>query len=93
MSFKLVTHMCHYAQGIAISMVNSWGEISDPEDGKALQNFMICVEMLIASGSLLFAFPSKEYQMGGATHGLRMSAIAHAISVRDVISDTIHVVS
>lgn len=79
-------------QGIAISYVNSMGEFSDPEEGKALQNFMICVEMAIAGVALLFAFPHAEYKIGGSTSGWRLSAFLHAISVRDVLHDTIHVV-
>lgn len=69
------------------------GEISDPEDGKALQNFMICVEMALAGISLLYAFPHSEFNMGGSTHGWRLDAFLHAISIRDVVVDTIHVVS
>ncbi len=79
-------------QGIGISMICSWGMIAEPEDGKALQNLLICAEMLLASISMLFAFPHKEFKMGGATHALRLGAIGHAISIRDVINDTIHVV-
>ncbi|WIA30390.1 hypothetical protein OEZ86_000476 [Tetradesmus obliquus] len=78
-------------QGIAISYINSMGEISDPEDGKALQNFMICVEMALAGTSLLYAFPHSEFNMGGSTHGWRLDAFLHAISIRDVVVDTIHV--
>jgi hypothetical protein len=80
-------------QGIAISYINSMGEISNPEDGKALQNFMICVEMALAGISLLYAFPHKEFNMGGSTHGWRLDAFLHAISIKDVVVDTIHVVS
>jgi hypothetical protein len=69
------------------------GEISDPEDGKALQNFMICVEMALAGISLLYAFPHREFNMGGSTAGWRLDAFLHAISIRDVVVDTIHVVS
>jgi hypothetical protein len=69
------------------------GKISDPEDGKALQNFMICCEMAIAGMALLYAFPHKEYQIGGSTHGLRWDNFTHAVSVNDVVKDVIHVVS
>lgn len=50
------------------------------------------VEMLLASAAMLFAFPHAEYKLGGATSGLRMGAIVHAISIKDVINDTVHVV-
>ena len=80
-------------QGIVISMVNSWGKIKTPEDGKALQNVMICFEMLMAGTGMLFAFPHKEYQIGGTATGFRAGAFTHAISIRDVIADTIQNVS
>jgi hypothetical protein len=83
---------CH-GQGIVISMINSWGKIRDPEDGKALQNLMICAEMLLAGTSMLYAFPYKEYQIGGSTAGWRWSAFSHAISIKDVVKDVVHVVS
>jgi hypothetical protein len=80
-------------QGIGISAINSMGKISDPEDGKALQNFMICCEMAIAGIALLYAFPHKEYQIGGSTSGWRLESFRHAISIHDVVKDAIHVVS
>jgi hypothetical protein len=79
-------------QGIGISAINSMGKISDPEDGQALQNFMICCEMALAGIALLYAFPHKEYQIGGSTSGYRLEAFMHAISVHDVVKDAIHVV-
>lgn len=69
------------------------GKISDPEDGKALQNFMICTEMAVAGIALLYAFPHKEYQIGGSTNAFRLEAFKHAISINDVVKDAIHVVS
>lgn len=77
-------------QGIAISMICSWGKIKDPSDGKALQNFMICLEMIGASVMMLYAFPHTEYNIGGAASGMNSSALGHAISIRDVVSDTVH---
>lgn len=82
-----------HTQGIGISAINSMGKISDPEDGKALQNFMICCEMAIAGIALLYAFPHKEYQIGGSTSGWKLGAFTHAISINDVVKDAIHVVS
>lgn len=69
------------------------GRISDPEDGKALQNFMICTEMAIAGIALLYAFPHSEYKIGGATAAFRLDAFSHAASIKDVVADAIHVVS
>lgn len=78
---------------MGISAINSMGKISDPEDGKALQNFMICCEMAIAGIALLYAFPHREYQIGGSTSGFRLDAFKHAASINDVVKDAIHVVS
>ncbi|KIZ05721.1 Transmembrane protein [Monoraphidium neglectum] len=78
-------------QGIAISAINSMGHIEDPEDGKALQNLMICAEMLVAGAALTYAFPHKEYSIGGSAAGFRLDAFAHAASMRDVVKDVVHV--
>ena len=67
------------------------GEIRDPEDGKALQNFMICVEMLLAGCAMTYAFPYKQYSIGGTAAGFRLDAFTHAVSVADVMKDVIHV--
>lgn len=77
-------------QGIAISMVNSMGRIKDPEDAKALQNFMICLEMLGAAVMMRTAFPHNEYNIGGAAKGFRWKAFTHAISIQDVVADVVH---
>ncbi|KAI8476882.1 MAG: organic solute transporter Ostalpha-domain-containing protein [Monoraphidium minutum] len=79
------------ARGIVISAINSMGEIRDPEDAKALQNFMICVEMLIAGCAMTFAFPYKQYSIGGSAAAFRLDAFAHAASVSDVLKDVVHV--
>lgn len=84
---------CCPSQGIGISAINSMGKISDPEDGQALQNFMICCEMALAGIALLYAFPHKEYQIGGSTSGFKLESFTHAISIHDVVKDAIHVVS
>jgi hypothetical protein len=67
------------------------GHIEDPEDGKALQNLMICAEMLVAGAALTYAFPHKEYSIGGSASGFRLDAFAHAASMRDVVKDVVHV--
>jgi hypothetical protein len=78
-------------QGLVISMAASWSpSMSDTSDQKALQNFMICVEMLCASFMLLVAFPHTEYHIGGAAQGIRFGAMFHALSLRDVIADVVH---
>jgi hypothetical protein len=78
-------------QGIVISMVASWNpNVKDTSDQKALQNFMICVEMMCAAFMMLVAFPHTEYHIGGAAAGMHIGAMFHAISIRDVIADVVH---
>jgi hypothetical protein len=78
-------------QGLVISMIASWvPSVQDTSDQKALQNFMICVEMLCAACMLLIAFPHTEYHIGGAAQGMRFGAMFHALSLRDVIADVVH---
>ena len=62
------------------------------EDGVNLQNWLLCVEMLPAAIFMLFAFPYAEYAAagGGAGGNIRSGNITHAISIRDVVTDTVH---
>ena len=72
-----------------IGLVRSRVEAAD------LQNLLICVEMAVGSVGFRIAFPHKPYleanlgggERGGATLG---SSIAHALSLGDVVSDTVH---
>jgi len=73
-------------QGLVISMC----PIKDPEDGKALQNFMICIEMAISAFTMQFAFPVADFKIGGSAAGLHVGAMVHAISIRDVLADVLH---
>lgn len=73
-------------QGLVISMC----PIEDPEDAKALQNFIICIEMFISGCTMYFAFPVADFKIGGVAAGMRMGAIIHAISIRDVLADVMH---
>lgn len=40
---------------------------------------------------MMYAFPHKQYCLGGSTSGFRLDAFAHAVSISDVVKDTIHV--
>ncbi|KAG2491390.1 hypothetical protein HYH03_010181 [Edaphochlamys debaryana] len=75
-------------QSIAISMFSSG--FTDPTDAAALQDWMVCVEMLMSAIMMWVAFPPSEYKIGGQTVGWRLSAFAHAISLQDVYSDIMH---
>eukprot|EP00210_Caulerpa_lentillifera_P007089 g6782.t1 len=76
-------------QGLVIALLASWGTFSSGS-AKDLQNFLICVEMLFAAILLLFAFPYKEYRVAGMDARLGAGNVRHAISIRDVVSDTVH---
>ncbi|GFR46853.1 hypothetical protein Agub_g8493, partial [Astrephomene gubernaculifera] len=75
-------------QSIGISMFSS--KFTDPTDSGALQDWMVCLEMLMSACMMWTAFPHTEYKMGGQTAGWRMSALLHAISLQDVYSDIMH---
>lgn len=75
-------------QSILCATLVANGTLSDGEDGRALQNVLICVEMIIAAPMMLFAFPSSDYAK--ANVGGIMTNIGHAISLNDVVADTVH---
>lgn len=80
-----------YWQGLIISILIGVGVVSDAKSGTDIQNFLICLEMLPAAICMLFAFPHTEYAAsGGAGGGLTGGNVSHAISIRDVFSDTLH---
>ena len=56
----------HRAQGLFIAILTVGGVLKTVTDGKNLQNFLICVEMLPAALGMLYAFPYTEYKGAGA---------------------------
>ena len=44
------------------------GSLQTVTDGKNLQNFLICLEMLPAALGMMFAFPYTEYKGQGASN-------------------------
>ena len=68
--------------------------IEDAEEAALLQNFIICVEMLVAAVGHFYAFPYKEYAGAniGVTRGFTAS-LGHALKLNDFYHDTVHQVS
>ena len=77
-----------YWQGFFIAICVGSGLVADPADATNIQNWLICVEMLPAALFMLAAFPWTEYRIAGG--GLRGGNVRHAISIRDVVTDTVH---
>ncbi|GFP80415.1 transmembrane protein 184a [Phtheirospermum japonicum] len=80
-----------YWQGVLVFLAAKTGLIKDTEEAAEFQNFIICVEMLIAAIGHLYAFPYKEYAGAniGANRGLTAS-LAHALKLNDFYHDTVH---
>ncbi|EEF50053.1 transmembrane protein 184A [Ricinus communis] len=80
-----------YWQGVLVFLAAKSGFIKDAEEAAQFQNFIICVEMLIAAVGHLFAFPYKEYAGAniGGSYGLTGS-LAHALKLNDFYHDTVH---
>ena len=52
-------------QGLFIAILSGAGVLKTLQDGKDLQSFIICVEMLPAAAGMLLAFPYTEYKGTG----------------------------
>jgi hypothetical protein len=76
-------------QGLGIAILVGTGAIPSAGDGNNVQNFLICAEMLPAAICMLFAFPWRDYAAGGRG-GLSGGTVGHAMSIRDLVSDTVH---
>jgi hypothetical protein len=80
-----------FLQSLMISFLAPHLKIN-PDNAEALQNYIIVVEMFLASVGMLFAFPWSEYRIGGFARGWSWEAFVHAVSIMDVLSDIIHMV-
>lgn len=65
--------------------------IKNAEEAARFQDFIICVEMLIAAIGHLYAFPYKEYAGAnvGGSNGF-MGSLGHALKLNDFYHDTVH---
>ena len=90
MKFVLVKSVIFltFWQSIVCAILVSDGVVETGADGRALQNVLICIEMIIAAPFMLKAFPWSVYS-GMGTKGM-FNNISHAISIDDVVSDTVH---
>ena len=115
-------------QGVAVGIAVGVGALPGPAAGKAMQNLLLCCEMLLAAVAMAFAFPWQEYaganaggcfgrgksgidaaafSSGAAARaavssgngnnsggtgggGVDLTSMRHAISIRDVVADTVH---
>ncbi len=75
-------------QGFFISIFVGTGVIPGAAAGTRIQNLLICFEMLGAAICMFFAFPYTEFKVAGG--GLSGGNVLHSISIRDVVSDTVH---
>ncbi|KAM0860483.1 hypothetical protein ACQ4PT_046508 [Festuca glaucescens] len=80
-----------YWQGVLVFLAAKSRFIKNTEKAADLQNYVLCVEMLIAAIGHLFAFPYKEYAGPNArpSGGFRESLI-HALKFNDFYHDTVH---
>ncbi|XP_051145662.1 uncharacterized protein LOC127261374 [Andrographis paniculata] len=80
-----------YWQGVLVFLVAKSGLIKDTNAAAEFQNFIICVEMLIAAVGHLYAFPYKEYAGTSisAKHGFAANLV-HSMKLNDLYHDTVH---
>ncbi|KFM24701.1 Transmembrane protein 184B [Auxenochlorella protothecoides] len=74
--------------GFFIAICSAAGLVKSAEEGVNIQNFLLCMEMLPAAICMLFAFPYAPYVVAGG--GLSGGNVTHAISIRDMVTDTVH---
>ncbi|XP_074335521.1 uncharacterized protein LOC141672760 isoform X1 [Apium graveolens] len=80
-----------YWQGVTFFLAAKTGYIKDTEEAAEIQNFILCVEMLLTAMGHFYAFPYKEYAGAniGISRGFKESLL-HALSVNDFYHDTVH---
>ncbi|XP_074308986.1 uncharacterized protein LOC141643647 [Silene latifolia] len=80
-----------YWQGVLVFLAAKSGFIQDAQDAASFQNFIVCIEMLMAAAGHFYAFPYKEY--AGANIGISpglTGSLAHSLKLNDFYHDTVH---
>ncbi|XP_031247920.1 transmembrane protein 184A-like [Pistacia vera] len=80
-----------YWQGVLVFLAAKSGFIKNADEAADFQNFIVCVEMLIAAVGHFFAFPYKEYAGANIGGGRGFTgSLAHAVKLNDFYHDTVH---
>jgi hypothetical protein len=83
-----------FSQGVLVFLAAKSGFIKNAEKAAYLQNFGLCVEMLVAAIGHRFAFSYKEYAGSNARpFGGFRGSLLHAMKFNDFYHDTIHQVN
>eukprot|EP00112_Aurelia_sp_Birch-Aquarium-sp1_P020079 Seg509.3 transcript_id=Seg509.3/GoldUCD/mRNA.D3Y31 product="Transmembrane protein 184B" protein_id=Seg509.3/GoldUCD/D3Y31 len=91
-------------QGVALAVLEKTGAITTYQEiqsgtiAAGYQNFIICIEMLVASILLRFAFPASVYRhqriMEGKGQGIALRSITknfrQTVNPNDIVQDAIH---
>eukprot|EP00038_Savillea_parva_P008105 m.174807 g.174807 ORF g.174807 m.174807 type:complete len:399 (+) comp13876_c0_seq1:96-1292(+) len=78
-----------------IGIITDHGDVEAGQIAMAYQNFIICMEMVMASVGLLYGFPHSDYKIGGPQAGSPevlkgvASNLKNTLNPKDVIDDTI----
>lgn len=77
-------------QNVFTALAVRAGSLENAQEGRAVQNVLICTEMFIVSFLMWVAFPYKDFvDPNGARRGF-VSNVVNFVSVRDVFDDTVH---
>jgi len=83
-----------FSQGVLVFLAAKSGFIKNAEEAAYLQNFVLCVEMLIAAIGHRFAFSYKEYAGSNARpFGGFRGSLLHAMKFNGFYHDTVHQVN
>ncbi|MQL96132.1 hypothetical protein Taro_028805 [Colocasia esculenta] len=80
-----------YWQGVLVFLTAKSGFLKDADEAADFQNFILCLEMLVAALGHLYAFPYKEYASANlGTPGTFRESLTHALKFNDFYHDTVH---